>query len=312
MARRRVVLGIFVGIALSSAGATCGQKTRNPSASMNRYKIAVDEFQKKELNAAVTDLKRALEYDPENADALNLLGLIYVQKGIDDLDLAEKRRCERGAVGDSLRKEADGYFADAAKQFKKAVSARKDYAEAYNGLAAVSIRLGRYDEAVKYAEDALAYAPRLMRVETARANLGWAYYHQHNYVKAEQELLQATSRDPSFCLGAYRLAKVHWDQRRPAQVIEALETVMRAESCPILEAHQLLGMAFVSEKQDRQARGWFQSCARLEPASCVAVECKRSLALLPGGGGDPPGSDEPPGGDGDDEAPMSGGDANGG
>lgn len=304
--RRRTMLGMALGIALISAGSTCGQPTRNTSASMNRYKIALDEFQKRELQAAVTDSKKALDYDPDNADALNLLGLIAAQRGVDDIDLAEKRRCERGPVGQSLRKEADGYFAEAARYFKRAIKARKDHAEAYNSLAAVSIRLGRYDEAVLYAKEALAYAPRLMRVETARANLGWAYYYQRNYVKAEQELLQSTSRDPAFCVGAYRLAKVQWDQRRPGQVIEALEPVMRAGNCPILEAHQLLGMAFVSEKQDRQARSWFKSCAELEPASCVAEECKRSLALLPGGSEPDDEGDE-------DTAPGStDGDANGG
>jgi hypothetical protein len=71
----------------------------------------------------------------------------------------------------------------------------------------------------------------------------------------------------------------------------------------------LLGMAFVSEKQDRQARSWFKSCAKLEPASCIAEDCRRSLALLPGG-------NEPEDGEDEDVAPETDsgrtGDASGG
>ena len=264
-----------------ACAAGCSGPTRNVQASMNRYRIAEDEFKKRELPAATTDAKAALHYDDSNADAYNLLGLINLQKGIDDLDLGEKSRCERGPVGVQLREEATTYFAEAAKFFQKAVAARPDYAEAFNNLASVHIFLHHYDEAIGYANRALEYAPHLLRVETARANLGWAYYYKKDYVHAEEALLQSVSHEPNFCLGAYRLAKVQWDQQRPGRAIEVLEHVVKQANCPILEAHYLLGLAFVSEHKDGRARSWFTSCAKLEPNSCLADECKKSLALLP-------------------------------
>ncbi len=284
--RRTLGVCLVTAAAWASMGASCNQKQRNPTASMNRYRIAVDEFSKKELPAAQKDLEAALQYDPENTDAHNLLGLIYVQRGVDNLYLAERRSCERGSLGGSLRREAQGFFTEAGKHFKRALKVRKDYAEAYNNLATVAIQLGDYQGAVKYANEALAFAPRLTRVDTARANLGWAYYYLKDYVRAERELLQATSHDPTFCLGAYRLAKVYADQSRPDRAVETLEALMNEQGCPIVEAHYLLGVALVKERQAGRARQWFQSCATLEPGSCLADECRQSLANLP------PASDE--------------------
>src|SRR5438128_2386922 len=120
------------GVVLAAAcTVACSGPTRNVQASMNRYRIAEDEFRKRELPSALTDAKAALKYDSSNADAYTLLGLINLQKGIDDLDLAEKSRCERGPVGAQLREEATAFFADAAKEFKQAVGVRSDDAEAW-------------------------------------------------------------------------------------------------------------------------------------------------------------------------------------
>jgi hypothetical protein len=126
--RRRTMLGMALGIALISAGSTCGQPTRNTAASMNRYKIALDEFQKRELQAAVTDSKKALEYDPDNADALNLLGLIAAQRGVDDIDLAEKRAASVARSGSLGRPTAASPRPRSPARHQGA----RDHAEAYS------------------------------------------------------------------------------------------------------------------------------------------------------------------------------------
>src|SRR5690349_10861851 len=101
--RRTLGVCLVTAAAFASMGASCNQQAKNPTASMNRYRIAVDEFSKKELPAAQKDLEAALKYDSDNTDAHNLLGLIYVQRGVDNIYLAERRSCERGSLGASLR-----------------------------------------------------------------------------------------------------------------------------------------------------------------------------------------------------------------
>jgi type IV pilus assembly protein PilF len=122
----------------------------------------------------------------------------------------------------------------------------------------------------------ILYVPRYLALGT----LGWAYYHKGDLSAAARELRQAVFQEPKFCVGRYRLAKVYYDQKRYDQAIRELEQVIGNQACPIQEAHQLLGLAYMKKRDLEHAREQFGACVKLNPQSCISEECQRYAKLM--------------------------------
>src|SRR5439155_15447090 len=130
---------------------------------------------------------------------------------------------------------------EAAESFQQAIRFRPYYAEAYDGLAVLSIYARDFDAAVRYEEHAQQSAVFALN-PISRGNLGWAYYGKKDFVRAEKELREAVSRAPEFCVGRYRLGQVLFDQGDYAGAADELGTLSQRK-CPIQEAYRVLGLA---------------------------------------------------------------------
>ena len=75
-------------------------RERNAEQSRIRYQLAADDFRSQRTEAALEDLRKALEIDPDNADAYNLLGLIALSQGAEYVRQVETAGCLRGADAD--------------------------------------------------------------------------------------------------------------------------------------------------------------------------------------------------------------------
>jgi type IV pilus assembly protein PilF len=262
-----------VAVACHSLGCATTPK-RDPEQSQIRYQLAAESFQGRRFEAAQADLKRALELDPENADAHNLGGLMALQQGADYLRQAETAGCLQGLDAEAVRRDAVAKFREAERWLRKATALRPDFAEAWNNLSVAALQLEDYDAAAAAAENALrdvAYASP----EIARGNLGWAEYHRKNLSAAWKALHEAVARAPGFCVGRYRLAKVYVDRGNLEEAVEQLDTVAANSECPIQDAFLLAGLVHQRRRDPAGARALLDRCVLLAPRACLAAQCRR-------------------------------------
>ena len=182
----------------------------DPDASIKRYLLGADYFNKGMVGPALEELLKAVDLNPENPDAHNLLGLVFLRKGAESEELSIRNQCLKGDELKLEKQEGDAQFQKADEQFRKAIALKADFSEARNNLAVVMIHLGRYDEAAQLEEKAVAnivyHEPYI-----AQGNLGWAYLEKHDYARAAKALRQSLFEQPKFCVGRYRLAKVYYE-----------------------------------------------------------------------------------------------------
>jgi Tfp pilus assembly protein PilF len=111
--------------------------------------------------------------------------------------------------------------------------------------------------------------------------LGWAYFHKKDLQNAWKELYESVARAPSFCVGRYRLAKVHVERGDFDQASDVLAPLVAdGKRCPIQEAFLLDGLVQDRRKDSQKAREMFRACADMSPRSCVAEECKRYAQMI--------------------------------
>jgi Tfp pilus assembly protein PilF len=253
---------------------------RDPEQSRIRYELAANNFREERVEAAIEELRKALQADPDNADAYNMLGIIALRQGHDYVAQLEAASCLKGKDAELVRSEAQAKFKEASKNLRKAVELRPEFAEAWNNLSVAELKLQSWDAAIEAALNALKDAA-YGTPEIARANLGWAYYQKKDVQNAWKELHEAVSRAPGFCVARYRLAKVYVDRGEIDQAMDAVAPVVSdVKRCPIQEAQLLGGLLNERKRELASARELFQRCVDMAPRSCIAGECRRYAQLI--------------------------------
>ena len=267
-------------IAVLTAPGCATRAKRDPDQSQVRYQLAVGYFQNHRDEAAIEELQKSIEADPQNAEAHNMMGLIALKQAYDYGSQAETVSCLKGADEQSVRSEETRKLRDAELSFHKAVELRTNFPEAWNSLSAVALLLREWDQAISAAENALK-DPTYDSPVFARANLGWAYFHKKDLQNAWKELYESVSRASAFCVGRYRLAKVNVERGEVDQAVDVLEPLLAdGKRCPIQEAFLLGGMLHERRKNSEKARNLFRACAEMSPRSCVADECRRYAQMI--------------------------------
>jgi type IV pilus assembly protein PilF len=273
-----VTMGTCIAVLTAPGCAT--RAKRDTDQAQVRYQLAVGYFQNHRDEAAIEELQKAIEADPQNAEAYNMLGLIALKQAYDYGSQAETVSCLKGADEQSVRGEEDKKLRDAKTSFRRAVELRANFPEAWNSLSAVALLLREWDEAIAAAENALK-DPTYDSPVFARANLGWAYFHKKDLQRAWKELYESVSRASAFCVGRYRLAKVYVERGEVDQAVDVIEPIVAdGKRCPIQEAFLLDGLLHERRKNSEKARDLFRACAEMSPRSCVADECRRYAQMI--------------------------------
>lgn len=273
-----LIMGTCIAV-LSAPG--CATRTkRDADQSQVRYQLAVGYFQNHREEAAIEELQKSIEADPQNAEAYNMLGLIALKHAYDYESQAETSSCLKGSDLQMVRTDENRKLREAEAHFRKAVELRPSFPEAWNSLSAVALLLHAWDDAIVSAENALKDATYSQPV-FARANLGWAHFHRKDLQNAWKELHEAVSRAPAFCVGRYRLAKVYLERGEIDLAVETIDPLVAdAKRCPLQEAFLLAGLLHERRKDSERARELFRACAGMSPRSCVAEECRRYAQMI--------------------------------
>jgi type IV pilus assembly protein PilF len=270
-------------VLLAMAGCPHAGPQPNPKLSQAHFMLGEDMVRRKDPEGAKRELIKAVELDPDNHDAQNLLGVIFFLEGVQKLNILDREQCLKGLAADEQMKEANKEFKRAEEYFKAtvAISEKENRidSEALNYLANIALHFKRYDEAIARCKRALENILFTQR-QAALGTLGWAYFQKGDKVGAARELRQAVFAEPKFCLGRYRLAKVYYETAEYGKASEELKKVIEDKACPIQEAFELLGLTLMKLHDTEQARAQFEKCDTLNPRSCVSEECRRYAKLM--------------------------------
>jgi len=209
--------------------------------------------------AAIERLRRALELDPENAEAELLMG--YIQMERHNTTSAEEHL--RAGVDLLIAAEREG----------------ATLAEARNIWGLSLITLERCDDAIEplraAAMDELNRAPHL-----AWGNLGLAQICLHDDEAALQALGEAVRVQPRFCVGYFRMGQVYFRQDQLEDADRALtESIDADPSCAerYQEAYALRGEVRARLGRREAAMSDFEHCVELGARSEAGRSCQHFL-----------------------------------
>lgn len=204
--------------------------TPTPSASdhVNQGMILIEEGK---LDAAAAEFQKAIELDPEYADAHRNMGYVYWEQG---------------------------KFEEAITAYEKAIEVAPDFGEAYGDMAGALVYLDRIPEAVAAGEKAIELAPDYAN---AHNNLGLAYSRQGELEKAIAEYKEAIRLDPDDPQPHTNLGLIYRKQDRLDDAIAEFQEAIRLDPDDP-ENHNSLAIAYyIQGKADDAISVWLEALA---------------------------------------------------
>ena len=229
--------------------------------SQKEFDLAAGLRDEGQTAGAIEHLRKALELDPDNAEAHLLLGFIQMERR--DYPNAEQ------------------HLSTGIKLLEKQKRAGSTLAEARNILGVCLIELGRYDDAVEVlresAIDELNTAPHL-----AWGNLGLAQFHLGEYQETVKSTMEAVRIQPRFCVGYYTMGRAFWHLQQLKDAERALERALEADpSCEdtvqLQGAWRLRGEVRARLGHRRDAIDDLERCVELAPYSNDGQMCQQLL-----------------------------------
>src|SRR5436190_341231 len=166
------------------------------------FAIAVQHHQAGQLQAAEQIYRQILAVDPNQVDALHLLGVIALQMGKHELAIQHISRAIElngtesvfhNNLGNAFK--AHGKLDEAVACFRRALDLTPDYAEAHSNLGTAFKDLGRLDEAVACHRRALELKPDLAE---AHSNLSNTFRQLRRFDDALTSYTRALELKPDF------------------------------------------------------------------------------------------------------------------
>lgn len=271
----RKPFGLLGILAASALAVGCpGNAEHDIAKSQTRLDIAKDFLRKNQLEGAEAETNRALALNPNNDEAYNIRGLVFVIRAFETQRTMEMDGCLTGVDREATAKDLDANLAKADDAFARAVKLAPEYGEAWSNRGVVHNLLEDYPAAEQYLVKALENPMRLDSPGLTRAHLGWSLFHQKKFVDAAKELRQAVQFQPNMCVATYRLGRVYFAREEWDKAAELFQTVSDDPSCGSQEASLYLMKTRMQQGLVDDARRARDACLKLSAQSCVAQECK--------------------------------------
>lgn len=246
----RIILILL--ISLLCAGCATSGKDNKERASLY-LKIGTGHLAQGNYPQALTELLKAEQLDPDSAQVLNNLGLVYYLRG---------------------------HLPKAETKFRKAIKKEPRFSDAKNNLARLLVDDKRTAEAIKLlleVENDLTYgAP-----EKTFSNLGMAYFEQGQYKKAEDYLGRSIEIRRQSCTTAHYYGRTLLALKRLKESAAALDQAV--EYCRPAKFDEPLyysAMSYFSLGEKEKSRARIDELLKDYPKSKFVGEAKGMLELL--------------------------------
>lgn len=202
----------------------------------------------KQLEAAIAAAKKAVELDPNNADAYR-------------------------AHGYTLQRA--GRFDEALEMYTKAVQLMPNASYHRRQLGAFLRDRGRYDQAVAEFNKAIQLEPDN---PVGYNSLGRVYYQQDQMAQAAEHFKKATDTDPAYATGWAWRGYTEYRQSNYADAIPYFQKTLELRPRQ-LDVLVILGQCFLQLKRYPEARDAFNKALAIDPNN---EDAKRGLAATEG------------------------------
>jgi tetratricopeptide (TPR) repeat protein len=221
---------------------------------------AIELHKRGQLADAIQFYQDIVRRVPDNATALNLLGLAYFQHGNPQHGASALKRALElkpdlpgGNFNLGAMLQALGQHEDARKQYEKAIEANPEDVDAYNNLGTALKSLQRHAEAVRCYERAVALQPHRADVRFNLANALPALARRDEAVVQYQRAIELK---PGFAEAHYNFAALLRDAGRTDEAITQYERAVAARP-QFADAHVGLGKILASlGRHDEAARAF--------------------------------------------------------
>jgi Tfp pilus assembly protein PilF len=263
----------LIGSVLFVAG--CPAKVEHSvEKSSKRLDICKDALSKNELEAAEGECTKAITYNPNNDEAFRIRGLIAMVRARASKKSMEIDGCLTGVDAEATDKDLQIQLAKADQDFERATKISEDYGEAWANRGVVATLVEDFAAAQSYLIKALENPLRLENPSLTRADLGWALFHQKQYVDAAKELRSALQFQPKMCVATYRLGRVYFAREEWEKAAEQFQTASENPSCGSQEASYYLMKTRMQQGLNTEAKSALASCLKFSPQSCIATKCR--------------------------------------
>jgi tetratricopeptide (TPR) repeat protein len=229
---------------------------------------AVQHLQAGELQIAEQIYRQILAVDPDQADALHLLGVIAFQMGKHEfaikyisraIDLDGTESAFHSNLGNAFK--AQGKLDEAVASYRRALELRPDDAGAYNNLGSALQAQGKLDEAVESYRWALKLNPD--HVE-ARGNLGNAFQNQGRLDEAIEAYRRALELNPDLPEAHYNLGNAYQEKGKLDEAVASYCQELKLKPAHA-QAHNNLGIAYKYQGKLDEAVACFHRALELRP-----------------------------------------------
>ena len=228
---------------------------QGPQALESLFQQGLSLHQAGQLDEARRTYTQMLVLQPDQADALHMLGVIALQSGnyalaVDHLAVAVQSNPKNAAAhlnfGLALR--AQGRLEEAMRCFKQALHLRPSYAEALNALGLVLHAFQQYDEAVHSFDGAIKVNPHYAQ---AFYNRGLAWHALADTERALLDLEMALELDPAYAQAWNNRGVLLQEQLRWEDSAKSFATA--------IEVSPQFGQAFYNLGNSLRAMGQYES-----------------------------------------------------
>lgn len=265
--------------ACASAACAGGPSREQVDRSQREFQLGVGLWQEQNAPAAFEHLLRAIELDPDNAEAHQVVGNLF---------WLVRQDYER----------AEHHLREALRAHGVAPGPNSLPAKIHNDLGVLFIHTRRYEDAIaelrESASDLMNHDPVM-----SYTNLGWAYLLAGQHDRAMEALGQAVRTSPASCVAWYRIAQVHEAREEWGRAVEALDRALDVEDevCRAnQEAWRLRGQVHARLGHRDEAVSDLERCVELSPRTSDGEICQRLLEGASAGGHEGSGEGQKPAG----------------
>jgi tetratricopeptide (TPR) repeat protein len=234
------------------------------------------------FDEAIVELQAVLDQEPDNADALAVLGGIHLTQEKIDEAIAELNQALSIEVAHPLAlSNLCGALAlqgadNALDICQQALAANPEEADVYNALGIIYGRLGQYDEAVAAFEEAIRLEPEH---NWAHNNLGSTYISMEQFDESVVELTEAVRITPDNAKAHYNLGLAYAKSEQYEQAIPAYQEALRYDPS-VVTAYIELGIVYTRLGQPEDAIANFETYLELAPDADNREAVEAEIARL--------------------------------